>query len=91
MRKHIHLRVQPVLCVHGRFYRRKSNGKTAGFSRSYRASLDKISSVKFEVPDIDTQNAFMDKVTKLEAAIKACQSKLKSFAGMKEAALKKYL
>lgn len=66
-------------------------GKITGFSRSYRASLDRIASIKFEVPDINTQNSFMDEVTTLEAAIKECQSKLKGFAGMKEAVLKKYL
>ena len=66
-------------------------GISKGFSRSYRASLDRISSIKFEVTDVATQNHFMDKVIKLEALIRNCQGKLKTFIGIKESVLKKYL
>ena len=69
----------------------KREGNSKGFSRSYRASLDRISSIKFEVADIDAQNNFMDKVIKLETLIHNCQAKLKTFTGIKESVLKKYL
>ena len=58
-------------------------GKIAGFSRSYRASLDRIRGAKFHVPDIHTQNSYIDEVRKLEASIKECQTRLKAFIGVK--------
>ena len=66
-------------------------GARLGFSRNFRASLDRVGGIKFEVPDIEQQNSFMAEVLKLEALIRENQDMLKTFAGRKESVLKKYL
>ncbi len=51
-------------------------GKKMGFSRSYRASIDRVQGISFTVPDIMLQNEAVKKVADLEAAIKAAEEKL---------------
>ena len=45
-------------------------GESAGFSRSYRASIDRIKSLMIDVPNIEIQNQEMKKVYELEEKIR---------------------
>ncbi|WP_428873469.1 restriction endonuclease subunit S [Facklamia sp. P12934] len=45
-------------------------GKSVGFSRSHRASIDRVKSITINVPNIKKQNEEMGKVIKLEKEIK---------------------
>ena len=56
-------------------------GRKMGFSRSYRASIDRIQGITFSVPNIEIQNAAVSEVLSLEAKIRVAQSKLKSLNG----------
>lgn len=48
----------------------EKEGKTIGFSRSNRASIDRIKSIKISVPNVEIQNIQMKKVYDLEENIK---------------------
>lgn len=50
-------------------YLLEKEGKSIGFSRSFRASLDRIKSIKINVPNIEIQNKEVDKVIELEKKI----------------------
>ena len=47
----------------------EKEGKSIGFSRSFRASLDRIKSIKINVPNIEIQNKEVNKVIELEQKI----------------------
>ena len=47
----------------------EKEGKILRFSRTYRASLDRIKSIQITVPSIDIQNNAMNKVVELERKI----------------------
>ena len=47
----------------------EKEGKSIGFSRSFRASLDRVKSIKINVPNIEIQNKEVDKVIELEKKI----------------------
>lgn len=51
-------------------YLLKKSGEAAGFSRSYRASIDRIKSLVIYVPNIEIQNQEMNKVYELEDKIR---------------------
>ncbi|MDO5714629.1 MAG: N-6 DNA methylase [Tissierellia bacterium] len=48
----------------------EKEGKTAGFSRSHRASIDRVKNLTVNVPNINKQNEEMEKVYVLENKIK---------------------
>lgn len=48
----------------------KKEGESIGFSRSHRASIDRIKSIMVNLPDIKIQNIEMNKVYDLEDRIK---------------------
>lgn len=48
----------------------KKEGESIGFSRSHRASIDRIKSITVSLPDIEIQNTEMNKVCDLEEKIK---------------------
>lgn len=50
-------------------YLLEKQGKTIGFSRTHRASIDRIKSISVEVPNIDIQNTKMDQVLNIEEKI----------------------
>lgn len=66
--------------AHPRYVARllEDEGKKRGFSRSYRASIDRVEGISFYVPDITTQNQAMEKVLEYEAKIKELELSLKS-------------
>ena len=61
------------------------------FSRSYRASIDRVEGITFTVPDIEVQNAAMGKVLELEKKITDAEIQLADIASKKADVLKKYL
>ena len=79
--------------VHPRYIARllQIEGKKMKFSRSYRASIDRIEGITVVVPSIDEQNSAMEKVEKYEREISALQSRLSELSGMKNKILEKYL
>ena len=48
----------------------EKEGQTIGFSRSHRASVDRIKSINIYAPNIELQNTEMERVYKLEEKIK---------------------
>ncbi|MBR0070597.1 MAG: hypothetical protein IJP97_08900, partial [Synergistaceae bacterium] len=79
--------------VHPRYMARvlEREGRQAGFSRSYRASLDRVGRLTFDVPDVQLQNEMMNEVLNLESEIAEAMKRIESLSGKKEAILKKYL
>ena len=79
--------------VHPRYLARmlEREGRRLGFSRSYRASLDRVGGITFSVPDIDAQTRAMNEVLTLEAEITQAKTELEALSGRKAAILKKYL
>lgn len=51
----------------------EKEGQAIGFSRSHRASIDRIKSINISVPNIEIQNHEMEKVYKLEEKIHKLQ------------------
>lgn len=47
----------------------EKEGKSIGFSRSFRASLDRIKSIKINVPNIEIQNKEINKVIAIEQKV----------------------
>ena len=78
--------------VHPRYAARvlEREGKRQGFSRSYRASLDRVGRISFSVPDIEEQNRAMNEVLGLEAEITGAMQELDSLSGMKAVILKRW-
>ena len=54
-------------------YALKKQGTEYGFSRSKRASIDRIETIKIPVPDIEEQKKIVAKVLPLEAEIATLQ------------------
>lgn len=54
-------------------YLLKKAGESVGFSRSYRASIDRIKNLTVNVPNIKIQNQEMNKVYVLEDKLKALE------------------
>ena len=69
----------------------ETEGRKMNFSRSYRASIDRIEGITFTVPDIEAQNAAMEKVLELEQKISEAEKQLADIASKKTDVLKKYL
>lgn len=66
-------------------------GKQAGFSRSYRASLDRVGRFTFDVPDVRLQDEMMNEVLNLESEIRETKKRIEPLSGKKESIQKKYL
>lgn len=69
----------------------ETEGRKMNFSRSYRASIDRVEGITFTVPDIEVQNAAMEKVLELEQKISKAEKQLADIATKKAEVLKKYL
>lgn len=72
-------------------YALRQQGFEYGFSRSKRASIDRIETIKIPVPDIEEQKRIIAKVLPLEAEIKQLQKELDEIPARKQAILDKYL
>ena len=66
-------------------------GRKMGFSRSYRASIDRVESISFSVPDIDVQNKAMEEVLKLEKQIKDAEESLKALSKKRMDIVQRYI
>ena len=66
-------------------------GKKMGFSRNYRASIDRVKGITFYVPDITKQNEVVAKVEELEAKIADAERQLEALQGKTAEILNKYL
>ena len=66
-------------------------GRKMGFSRSYRASIDRVQGITFSVPDIIVQNEAMIKVADLEKSIKAAQKQLELLSDKRAEVLQRVL
>ena len=62
-----------------------------GFSRRYRASIDRVESISFAVPDIDVQNKAMEEVLRLEKLIKDAEKLLKTLSEKRSEIVQRYL
>lgn len=69
----------------------EKEGRKMNFSRSYRASIDRVEGITFTVPGIEVQNDAMDKVLELEQKITEAEKQLADIATKKADVLKKYL
>ena len=69
----------------------KSEGKKIGFSRNYRASIDRIKGITFNVPNITKQNEIVAKVVEIEAEIATKEKQLEALQGKTTEILNKYL
>ena len=79
--------------VHPRYMARvlEREGMNMRFSRSFRASLDRVRGITFAVPDMKAQTEAMNEVMKLEEEITRANKNLSLLAGKKEKILQKYL
>lgn len=79
--------------AHPRYVARllECEGKKMGFSRSYRASIDRVEGITFYVPDITIQNKIMETVLKYEAKIKELELLLKSLDDKKTAIINSFI
>ncbi len=68
----------------------ETEGKKMNFSRSYRASIDRIESISFEVPPYDFQNKIMEQVLSLEKQISKLENHLKKLDGKKSIIISSY-
>ncbi len=66
-------------------------GKEFGFSRHYRASIDRIKGITIEVPSIELQNDFARKVQMLESRIDQAKTIIEGAKERKEKVMEKYL
>lgn len=66
-------------------------GRKMGFSRSYRASIDRVHGIAFTVPDISIQNNAMSKVADYEMAIKELEGSLEKIASRRSEIIRKAL
>ncbi len=69
----------------------ESEGKKMGFSRTYRASIDRVQSISFYIPDIAKQNEVVEKVQEIEMKIADAEKHLESLQGKTLEILNKYL
>ena len=69
----------------------ETEGKKLNFSRSYRASIDRIQGITFSAPAISLQNDVVSKVIDLEYKIANAEQKLKSLSGKKSEIMASYI
>ena len=79
--------------VHPRYMARilETEGQKMNFSRSYRASIDRIEGISFNVPDYDVQSKAMEQVIELEAKISELEKSLTALDGKKSEILATFL
>ncbi len=69
----------------------ETEGKKLNFSRSYRASIDRIQGITFSAPAISLQNDVVAKVIDLEHKIADAEQKIKSLSGKKSEIIASYI
>ncbi|MDR2768418.1 MAG: restriction endonuclease subunit S, partial [Treponema sp.] len=66
-------------------------GAERGFSRKFRASVNRIQSLSIKVPPFPEQQKIVSEIEKIEAEIQDLQKSLEQKARQKESCLKNYL
>ena len=69
----------------------EKEGKKVEFSRTKRASIEKIQGIKITLPPLAEQQRIVTEIEKIETEIGTLESELASIPVQKEAILKKYL
>lgn len=69
----------------------EKEGKAFEFSRTKRASIDRIQGIKIPLPPLSEQQKIVSAIEKIEAKINALEADLATIPQQKEAILKKYL
>lgn len=69
----------------------EKEGKRVGFSRTYRASIDRIESLTVQVAPIEEQRKAIEKVEAYEVAIAEAKTVMAGCADRKKAVLERYL
>lgn len=69
----------------------EGEGKKLGFSRNYRASIDRVKGITFYAPSMARQNEVVAEVEKIEAKIADAETRLEALQGKTAEVLKKYL
>ncbi|ENA1793381.1 restriction endonuclease subunit S [Flavobacterium psychrophilum] len=69
----------------------EKEGKAFEFSRTKRASIDRIQGIKIAVPPLSEQQKIVSEIEKIEAKITTLETEIASIPKQKEAILKKYL
>lgn len=69
----------------------EKEGKAFEFSRTKRASIDRIQGIKIAVPPISEQQKIVLEIEKIEGKIKVLENKIAEIPKLKEEILKKYL
>ena len=69
----------------------EKEGKKLGFSRSYRASIDRVQGISFTVPARKIQNDTVAEVERIELQIKAANKHLYDLSEKTKAILDRYL
>ena len=79
--------------VHPRYMARllEIEGEKMKFSRSYRASIDRVEGITVNVPSIEKQNVVIEKVLELENKIKELEQSLHAFEQKKVEILESHL
>lgn len=69
----------------------ETEGKKMGFSRSYRASIDRVQGISFVVPDRAVQDDTIAKIEAIEEKIRDAELKLGALTGKTAEILNHYL
>ena len=69
----------------------ESEGQKMGFSRSYRASIDRIQGISFVAPDRAVQDAIIAKIEEIETLMATEKKKLEFLTGKTAEILNHYL
>ena len=69
----------------------EKEGKVFEFSRTKRASIDRIQGIKIPVPPLSEQQKFVSEIEKIEEQIKTLETEISEIPKQKEVILKKYL
>lgn len=69
----------------------EKEGKVFEFSRTKRASIDRIQGIKIAVPPLSEQQKFVSEIEKIEEQIKTLETEISEIPKQKEVILKKYL
>lgn len=69
----------------------ETEGKKMGFSRSYRASIDRVQGISFVVPDRAAQDDVIAKIEVIEEKIREAELRLDALTGKTASVLNQYL
>ncbi len=69
----------------------EAEGKKMGFSRSYRASIDRVQGISFTVPDRATQDEAIAQIEEIEEKIREAETALDALTGKTAEILQRYL